>query len=263
MIKKILNKINRKFFYFLPKLTKEKENIKHIGTFYGGYDIFENHLKSPVVISCGLGEDASFDVDMINNYDAKVILIDPTPRSKKHFQEIKKRFGLDSNENYNETGNLSAKCYNLKKVNDLNLLFVENAIWSNNDKNIKLYFPNDTKNVSLSINNINNSKFSDNFYECKTIDYLSILKKFNLQKVDILKLDIEGAEIEVLRSIMSCSILPNQILVEFDIRRRPSLTSLKILNNIHISILEKYDLVNINKKGDFTYIKKNENINNR
>ena len=250
MIKEILNKINRKLFYFLPKYT-QKETVKHMGTYYGGYDILENNFKYPVIISCGLGEDASFDIDMINHYDAKVIIIDPTPRSKKHFLEIKKRFGQDSKENYNETGNLLPECYNLKKVNDLNFLFVENAIWSNSGENIRLYFPKNTKNVSLTINNVNNSKFGNNYYECKTINYLSILKKFNLEKVDILKLDIEG-----LKSILSCSILPNQILVEFDIRRRPSFSSLKILNKIHSGILQKYSLININEKGDFTYIKK-------
>ena len=89
MIKEILNKINRKLFYFLPKYT-QKETVKHMGTYYGGYDILENNFKYPVIISCGLGEDASFDIDMINHYDAKVIIIDPTPRSKKTFPGNKK-----------------------------------------------------------------------------------------------------------------------------------------------------------------------------
>ena len=38
------------------------------------------NLSQPIIISCGLGEDASFDIDMINRFGAKILCIDPTPR---------------------------------------------------------------------------------------------------------------------------------------------------------------------------------------
>ena len=57
-------------------------------------------------------------------------------------------------------------------------------------------------------------------------------------------------------NLLDEKILPNQILVEFDIRRRPNFKSYLKLKNIHKKISYNYDLVNINPKGDFTYIKK-------
>ena len=54
--------------------------------------------------------------------------------------------------------------------------------------------------------------------------------------------------------LLNSKILPNQILVEFDVRRRPSYKNKKKLNQIHRKICDKYELININKKGDFTYL---------
>ena len=41
---------------FLPKVKNSNFNIKHYGTFYGGYDIVDD-IKIENVISCGLGEE--------------------------------------------------------------------------------------------------------------------------------------------------------------------------------------------------------------
>jgi len=70
------------------------KNLIRLGTVYGGWT-FENSpdLKNSTVVSCGLGEDASFDIEFAAKFNAKVILVDPTPRSIRHFEGISKRFG--------------------------------------------------------------------------------------------------------------------------------------------------------------------------
>ncbi len=253
MIKKILNFINKKYFFFNPPVVKNIR-LRHFGTLYGGYDIFDEEFVKPIIISCGVGEDISFDIDLINNYDAKVFLVDPTPRSKIYFNRIQKNFGKTSVNNYNETGYIDPKNYNLKKTNSQNLIFLDKAIWYKNKEIIKLYFPKNPNHVSLSLNYIDNSRISEKSISCETIDYQSILNLYNIKNVNILKLDIEGAEIKVLSSLLNSKILPNQILVEFDVRRRPSYKNKKKLNQIHRKICDKYELININKKGDFTYL---------
>ena len=255
MIKKIINSLNNKLFFFKPKILSDKK-LKHFGTIYGGYDIYDNELINPTVISCGVGEDISFDIDIINYYNANIYLIDPTPRSKIYFDEVKSNFGITTERKYNETGYINPKNYNIKNVNSNNVFYIDKAFSSRNNGSIKLYYPKNPKHVSLSLNNKNNSRISDNSIICETIDYQSMLQNFKIKQVDILKLDIEGSEIEVLKSVLENENLPKQILVEFDIRRRPSFLNKKKLETIHKKIIKKYELININKKGDFTYILK-------
>ena len=140
MIKKIINKINSIFFKFNPPF-KTNNNLTKIGTIYGGYDIYNQNLERPTILSCGLGEDASFDIDMINKFDAKVIILDPTPRSKVYFNKLKEKFGSSKETNYDESGNLNPSSYDLRKINSKNLIFIDKAIWSINDIEINLYYP--------------------------------------------------------------------------------------------------------------------------
>ena len=74
--------------------------------------------------------------------------------------------------------------------------------------------------MSLSINK--KDQYDDkNYILSKTITYQQIIKDEKLNKVDILKLDIEGAEIDVINNLLEKSkqLLPNQLIVEFAIRR--------------------------------------------
>ena len=259
MLKRVVKKILKILFLFNPQIDL-KLRLTSIGTTYGGYHIYDKNLNKPVIVSCGLGEDASFDIDMINNYNAKIIAIDPTPRSKDYYLELIKNIGKNREKKYDESGKLDINSYDLRKVDKNNFIFLDKAIWSKNEENLKLYFPSNLQHVSLSIN----TKDQTNFYLAKTISYNKICEAFNLSNIDILKLDIEGAEVEVIKDILDNSKLPNQILVEFDIRRRVNYKNKKILENIHNKLKKFYFLININSKGDFTYIlKKNYNNNEK
>ena len=48
-----------------------------------------------------------------------------------------------------------------------------------------------------------------------TINIENIIAKYEIKNIDILKLDIEGGELLVLKDILDKKILPDQILVEF------------------------------------------------
>lgn len=257
MLTRVIKKIFRILFLFNPKIEK-KLKLVNLGTTYGGYHIYNNNFKNPVVISCGLGEDASFDIEMINNFNAKIIVIDPTPRSIEYYGKIIKNLGKNRDKEYDESGNLDIGSYDLRKVNKKNFVFLDKAIWSKNDEKIKLYYPSNPEHVSLSINT--QDLENKNFFLSETITFTKICDIFNLETIDILKLDIEGAEIEVLNNILDNKNLPNQILVEFDIRRRVNYKNKKILIKIHKRLKKFYYLVNINQKGDFTYILK-KNLN--
>ena len=219
MLRKYINYINKRLFYFSPKLTKT-EGIKRLGTYYGGYEICIKNLLNPLVISCGVGEDVSFDIDLINNFNAKIILVDPTPRAIVHYKSIRKNFGVYNRTRYNETGKLKPKDYNLKNVNSKKLILEKKAAWDMNNCIIKLFFPKNKEHVSLSVNKNHNTP--KEFISVRTIVIKKIMDKYNFKKIDILKLDIEGSEIKVLNSILKNKIFPKQIIVEYDLRKNPS-----------------------------------------
>ena len=67
----------------------KSKNIIFLGTKYGGWSLVdEDNLKNSTIISAGLGEDASFDIEFASKYDARIIIVDPTPRAIKHYDEI-------------------------------------------------------------------------------------------------------------------------------------------------------------------------------
>lgn len=74
----------------------------------------------------------------------------------------------------------------------------------------------------------------------------------------MIKLDIEGSEIEVLNQMIDEKILPNQILVEFDELNKVNEIAIKRFLDIHQKLLLKeYQLIKTSSKfPDFLYIKK-------
>ena len=65
----------------------------------------------------------------------------------------------------------------------------------------------------------------------------------------MIKLDIEGSEIEVLDLMIDKKILPNQILVEFDELNKINEIALKRFSDIHQKLLLKeYELIKTNSK---------------
>ena len=251
-MKKILKFLINLFVFFNPKVEVGFKTTQ-IGTKYGGYDIYDKFLKNPIIISCGLGEDASFDVEMIDRYNAKIILIDPTPRSVEYYNKLKSRFTKKGSKKYNESGKIDPTIYDMTRVNENNFLFEDKAISKINDGKMELFHPENDEHVSLSVNKKTPSQKK---FFATTTNLENIIKKFNLKEVDILKLDIEGAELEVLEDMMIRKIYPKQLLIEYDIRRIKNIKNKKILSKIHNKLCNYYRLIHVNIKGDFTYIRK-------
>ena len=85
-----------------------------------------------------------------------------------------------------------------------------------------------------------------------------LLDQQNLTKDDIplIKLDIEGAEIEFLVDCMNKGFRPRQILVEFDELNIPSARSFERVTYINqILINNNYQLLKTDGQADFLYFK--------
>jgi hypothetical protein len=65
-----------------------------------------------------------------------------------------------------------------------------------------------------------------------------LLEKYELRSVRLMKLDIEGAEVAVIKHMMKNSILPRQLLVEFDEMNYPSERSKRNAEDTDASLRE-------------------------
>ncbi|MHC4682881.1 MAG: FkbM family methyltransferase [Planctomycetota bacterium] len=155
-----------------------------VGTEYGGWAVDLDLVPfGSTVISAGVGEDISFDLGLINLKDCKVIGIDPTEKAKKYVEKNK-------NERFD---------------------FLQKALYFESSKKIKIYKNTNPDYVSESIVPSHNMVAPSEFYEAETINIQDLLKK--CKNVSVLKMDIEGAEYQVLNSISKLDI--PQICVEF------------------------------------------------
>ncbi len=162
----------------------------HLGTEYGGYWVDVRDLNaSSVVYSFGIGEDLSFDLALTAQTGARVLAYDPTPRSIAW-----------------------AKGQNLPET-----IVVHELALSNHDGTLVLYPPRDPLHISHSIDNQGSSGAP---ITVKARRLRTLLTENGHDHIDVLKMDIEGAEYGVLDDIVRDRIPCRQILVEFHHRTR-------------------------------------------
>jgi FkbM family methyltransferase len=136
-----------------------------------------DHLS--VVYSGGVGEDASFDLALIDRTGCEVWAFDPTPRAIEF----------------------------ARTIGDPRFHFVAVGLWSS-EARLRFHAPPNPSHVSHSIVEPESSR--DSFeVDCKSLDTLMV--ELGHDRIDLLKLDIEGAEYEVLRSM---TVHPACICVE-------------------------------------------------
>ena len=234
-------------------------NIIHLGTEYGGWSfVDEQDLYGCTIISAGLGEDASFDVEFASKYNAKVIIVDPTPRAISHFEKIIDSLGKPAIQEYSNSGCQPIDAYNLSAVTEESFTLITKALWDKNT-NLKFFEPINPNHVSHSIVNYQNN-YSENTksIEVEAVTLDSLLSDLNINKsvVPLMKFDIEGAEIEVIKRCIDVGIMPRQILVEFDELNVPSSKGFARVTEVDDLLRSNgYKLLKTNGQADFLYFK--------
>ena len=151
-----------------------------------GWVVDESLLnRESVIYSVGVGSNIDFDVELINSLGATVHAFDPTPRSiewvksqklPKHF--IFHPFGLSA-----ENGHMD-------------------------------FFP-PAKASSTHFSPIDRYGDTNNIVKAPVKDIDTIASELNHKEIDLLKMDIEGAEYEVIEALPKNRVAINQILIEF------------------------------------------------
>ena len=194
--------------------------MQRFGTSYGGFFYpAELSLGPESVIYCvGAGEDISHDVELAAATGATVHIFDPTPRAIAHVTYIQEllngmaekihspRYG-GGDRNYLDrilrTGVAGSQL--------INHTF---GIGPQGLEDAKFYLPSNTEYVSCSV--VPGMK-SEEFItvEIKTLrDTMALLGHTH---IDLLKLDIEGAECDVLDQMLAAGIFPKYLGIDFDL----------------------------------------------
>lgn len=166
-----------------------------VGTRYGGITISPAGLaKGAVVYSVGTGEDASWDLALIRQYGCEVHGFDPTPKSI---------------------------AWAKKQKNPAEWHFHEWGL-AGHDGTVTFYPPENPEHVSASI--VHRPGTTTNTITVPVKRLGTTMRELGHGRLDILKLDIEGAEYEVVDDILATwekDIPIPQILIEFHHRFFP------------------------------------------
>jgi FkbM family methyltransferase len=158
---------------------------RRFGSGYGGWNLVDGLVRDDsVVYSFGLGEDISFDLDLIATHRTVVHGFDPTPRSVEWVrrQSLPPQFQLHA-----------------EGIADF-------------DGEATFHPPRDPSHVSHSMVEADGGSPG---IRVPVRRLESIMASLGHRQVDILKMDIEGAEYAVIDHLATTGIRPRQFLVEF------------------------------------------------
>ena len=187
------------------------KNVVHIGSKNHGYFLPENFFNSSSICYCvGAGEDISFDTELVVNYNCNVVILDPAPEGIQHFNLLTDK--INSNEILSIGHENSLFNYRITKAQLSKIKYIEKGVWDANTV-IKFYEPTIENYASHSIKLFHES---GKFIEVPVDRLSNIMKSLGHTTIDLLKLEIEGAEYTVIETIVEDHLDIKAILVEYD-----------------------------------------------
>lgn len=158
----------------------------HLGSDYGGWTIQPDLLDSTsIVYSFGVGQDVSFDLALIERFGLTVHAFDPTPRSSAwvRAQQLPKAF-----------------------------VFQESGL-ADFDGFATFHPPQRENHVSYStVSRVARGVLP---IQREVFRLETIMRALGHERIDLLKMDIEGSEYGVIDALVESQIQVRQLLVEF------------------------------------------------
>jgi FkbM family methyltransferase len=166
--------------------------LERLGSAYGGWIVPTGLLPPGAVCYCvGVGEDVTFDLALVRRLGCAVFAYDPTPRAAAHV-----------------AGEVSpADRYR----------FVPVGVWDR-EETVRFYAPADPQHVSHSIVNLQRT---DAYFVAPCRRLGGLMRENGHAAIDLLKLDVEGAEYRVLDSLMEDGLRIGIVCVEYDEGHHP------------------------------------------
>jgi len=202
-------------------------SIETLGNSGVAWSFYPKHInENSIVYSFGVGDDISFDLSLINEYDLHIFAFDPTPKSVEWIknQNLPKQFVL------------------------------KNIGLADYDGKAKFNPPENPNHISATM--LARPETSDEAYKVDVKTLVSILNELKHKQIDILKMDIEGMEYRVIDNMLDTNILPSQILIEFH-HRFKNVGVKKTLKTVKKLRKSGYKVFHISKTGEeIAFIKK-------
>ena len=196
-------------------LVSQKELLR-LGTAYGGWliPIGAELSRDSICYSAGAGEDISFDCALAERFHCQVRIIDPTPRAIQHYSSLGNAVGSGKRFTVN---NSKEDYYSITAQDFERLRFLPVGL-ADQDTELKFYLPKNPAHVSCSIVNLQKT---EEYFTASCLRLATIMQQQGDDSIDLLKIDIEGAEYAVIRDMIASNILPRVLLVEFDEAHTP------------------------------------------
>ena len=196
-------------------------NKQIIGTRDGSWIICPDLLtKESIVYSIGVGTDITFDLDLIKIFGVNVFAFDPTPTSVAWLksQQIPKEFH-----------------------------FIERGI-SSIDGFAKFYPIGKQFTVSRTMS-------SHEFVEFQVYRIKTVMERLGHEKIDLLKMDIEGEEYAVIEDIINSGVSVGQLVVEFH-HRFSGFDTAKTETSVTMLNRHGYQIFHISDSGrEYSFLK--------
>jgi len=193
---------------------KPSSSLIRLGSPYGGWWVPANVLSpTSICYLAGVGEDVTFDLALIERFGCEVWAFDPTPRAQAH----------------------------ALTVEESKFHFLPIGLWSERSLQ-RFYAPEDPSHVSHSIANL---QHTPDYFEADCRPVSDLMHELQHDRLDLLKLDIEGAEGPVIESILRDRVLPAVLCVEFDAVEPPWTT----LGRIRTLRSVGYELVHVEERN--------------
>lgn len=201
-------------------------NIKYLGTTYGGWVIdLDSVNDGDVIIGGGVGEDISFEEELLKHKNVKIIGVDPTEKSNIF----------------------------LNNKQNPNIELLRCAIEKDGVDEITLYKNTNPEYVSDSVNKNHNSVGSIE-YRQKCISIKTLIEKYN---PSLIKIDIEGSEYNVYKECIGVK----QVCIEFHHHCITDKTLEDTLNIIKEFEDNGYKVIDNRNNIEMTFLKRvDENI---
>lgn len=191
LLQKFKNRLRHYYSLIIGRSLELKRNVKieavWYGNEYGGFYVYPSLLNNnSIVYSFGIGEDISFDREVMIKHSCSVYAFDPTPKSILWVNSQK------------ITSNFFFYPFGLSVKTGLETFYLPKNNAYVSGSTLSLQNVDTLEPISVPM-----KKFSD------------IVLELNHHTIDVLKMDIEGSEYAVLNDILTSSVIIKQICIEF------------------------------------------------